>query len=228
MADSGYSYDTLVASLSALGTTSGALISLSVTGKDSEIIPLVDYGDFSQHVFFSDAIRKFNTSLTNIIAAYPIGISGTDISSLSAENIYKVDDFKKKSTGFDLWLLNKLGVTIILTTHYLQEAEKMCDRIGILSKGSLVALDSTRNILSRIQTKKVIFKINSPIDLKNDSLKSLKIIYNNKNEVCVSYEKNAVTMNELIEIFHKANIKIIDISSDDGDLEDVFINITKN
>ena len=132
----------------------------------------------------------------------------------------------------DLWdnvkLLNKLGVTIILTTHYLQEAEQMCNRIGILNKGSLVALDSTQNLLNKIQTKKVIFKINSPIDLKNDSLKSLKIIYNNKNEVCVSYEKNAVTMNELIEIFHKANIKIIDISSDDGDLEDVFINITKN
>ena len=64
--------------------------------------------------------------------------------------------------------------------------------------------------------------------MKNDSLKSLKVIYNNKNEVCVSYEKNALNIGELIGIFNKANIKIIDISSDDGDLEDVFINITKN
>jgi ABC-2 type transport system ATP-binding protein len=139
-----------------------------------------------------------------------------------------VDVNLRKNLWDNVKLLNKLGVTIILTTHYLQEAEKMCDRIGILSKGSLVALDSTRNLLSRIQTKKVIFKINSPIDLKNDSLKSLKIIYNNKNEICVSYEKNVLTMSELIEIFNKANIKIIDITSDDGDLEDVFINITKN
>ena len=139
-----------------------------------------------------------------------------------------VDVNLRKNLWDNVKLLNKLGVTIILTTHYLQEAEKMCDRIGILSKGSLVALDSTRNLLSRIQTKKVIFKINSPIDLKNDSLKSLKIIYNNKNEICVSYEKNVLTMSELIEIFNKANIKIIDISSDDGDLEDVFTNLTKN
>ena len=139
-----------------------------------------------------------------------------------------VDVNLRKNLWDNVKLLNKLGVTIILTTHYLQEAEKMCDRIGILSKGSLVALDSTQNLLSRIQTKKVIFKINSPIDLKNDSLKSLKIIYNNKNEICVSYEKNVLTMSELIEIFNKANIKIIDISSDDGDLEDVYINITKN
>ena len=132
----------------------------------------------------------------------------------------------------NLWdsvkLLNKLGVTIILTTHYLQEAEEMCDRIGILSKGTLVALDSTKNLINRIKTKKVTFKIDSPIDFKNISLKSLKILYNNEYEICVSYDKNAFTMSELIEIFNKKNIKIIDISSDDGDLEDVFINITKN
>ena len=111
MAYSGFSYDTLVASLSALGTTSGELISLSVTSKDSEITPLVDYGDFSQHVFFSDAIRKFNAALTNIIATYPIGISGSDVSSLSAANIYEVDEFRKKAKGFDLWLLERLAIT---------------------------------------------------------------------------------------------------------------------
>ncbi len=139
-----------------------------------------------------------------------------------------VDINLRKNLWDSVKLLNKLGVTVILTTHYLEEAEQMCDRIGILTKGSLVALDSTQNLLSRIKTKKVIFKIDSPINLKNYSLKSLKIIYNNKNEICVSYEKNALTMNELIEIFNKEKIKIIDISSDDGDLEDVFINITKN
>jgi hypothetical protein len=111
MADSGFSYDTLVASLSALGTSSGALISLSVTGKDSGVMPLVDYGDFSQYIFFGNAVRRFNTSLDRIVGEYPIGASGTDTASLCAENIFKVDEFKKKSTGFDLWLLNKLGIT---------------------------------------------------------------------------------------------------------------------
>ena len=54
-------------------------------------------------------------------------------------------------------LLNKQGVTTILTTHYLEEAEKMCDRIGILNDGNLVALDTTKNLLERIQTKIVYF-----------------------------------------------------------------------
>ena len=58
----GYSYDTLVASLSAIGSSSGALISLSVTGKDSKVLPLVNYGDFSQHIFFGDAVFKIDTS----------------------------------------------------------------------------------------------------------------------------------------------------------------------
>ena len=64
----------------------------------------------------------------------------------------------------NLWenvkLLNKIGVTIILTTHYLIEAEQMCDRIGILSKGNLVALDTTKNLINKIQTKTVTFTIN--------------------------------------------------------------------
>ena len=69
----------------------------------------------------------------------------------------------------NLWknvrLLNDLGVTIILTTHYLEEAEEMCDRIAILNKGNIVALDSTKNLLDRIQTKKVTFKTDKIIDI---------------------------------------------------------------
>ena len=78
-----------------------------------------------------------------------------------------VDVELRKNLWDNVKMLNKLGVTIILTTHYLEEAEKMCNRIGIVNNGSLVALDSTQNLLKRIQTKKVVFKINSPINLKN-------------------------------------------------------------
>ena len=57
MADSGYSYDTLVASLSAIGTSSGSLISRSVTGNRNKVLPLVDYGDFSQHIFLGNKFQ---------------------------------------------------------------------------------------------------------------------------------------------------------------------------
>jgi ABC-2 type transport system ATP-binding protein len=132
----------------------------------------------------------------------------------------------------NLWknvrLLNDLGVTIILTTHYLEEAEEMCDRIAILNKGNIVALDSTKNLLDRIQTKKVTFKTNKIINIKNEDIDSLKVISKVGTEICVSYEKSKIHMEELINLIKKNNVKIIDISTDDGDLEDVFLRLIKN
>ena len=132
----------------------------------------------------------------------------------------------------NLWdnvkLLNKQGVTIILTTHYLNEAEQMCDRIGILNKGDLVALDTTKNLLNRIQTKIVKFKVNTKVNINNNSLKSTNILSNEVNELVLSYEKSSIGIDEIIKFINEQNIKISDISTDDGDLEDVFIRLTKN
>ena len=125
-------------------------------------------------------------------------------------------------------LLNKQGVTIILTTHYLAEAEEMCDRIGILNKGKLVALDSTKNLLKRIQTKKVTFTVNKEVNINNNSLNSLKILSNSSDQLIISYEKSELAINEIITFINKQHIVISDISTDDGDLEDVFLRLTKN
>jgi ABC-2 type transport system ATP-binding protein len=124
--------------------------------------------------------------------------------------------------------LNKQGVTIILTTHYLLEAEEMCDRIGILNKGNLVALDSTKNLLKIIQTKIVTFVVNGKVNIENQSLKSLNVIDNQPGQLIVSYEKSLLNIGELINYINKQNIKISDISTDDGNLEDVFLRLTKN
>ena len=132
----------------------------------------------------------------------------------------------------NLWknvrLLNDLGVTIILTTHYLEEAEEMCDRIAILNKGNIVALDSTKNLLDKIQTKKVTFKSDKKIDIKSGDLPSLKLISKSETEICVSYEKSKINMEDLINLIKNNNVKILDISTDDGDLEDVFLRLIKN
>ena len=104
-----------------------------------------------------------------------------------------VDVELRKNLWENVRLLNNQGVTIILTTHYLEEAEEMCDRIAILNKGNaLVALDSTKNLLNKIQTKKVTIKTDKKINIKDDDLESLKIISNSENEICVSYEKSKI------------------------------------
>ncbi len=124
--------------------------------------------------------------------------------------------------------LNKEGVTIILTTHYLIEAQEMCDRIAIINKGNLVALDSTERLLERIKTKKVNFKIRN-IDLSKElSLKNVKFKINSNKSILVTYEKNSLDFDEIVNYLIKNNIKIEDISTEDADLEDVFVQLTKH
>ena len=139
-----------------------------------------------------------------------------------------VDVELRKNLWENVKLLNKIGVTIILTTHYLIEAEEMCDRIGILSKGNLVALDTTKNLISKIQTKIVTFTTSVKNKIDKIPLKSLKIISQIEDKLTISYEKNYLRIDEIISYFSKKNISILDISTDDADIEDVYINLTKN
>ena len=139
-----------------------------------------------------------------------------------------VDVELRKTLWENVKSLNNQGVTIILTTHYLEEAEKTCDRIGIINHGELVALDTTKNLLDRIQTKIVKFKIKGKSNLKDESLNSLKLLENTNNELVVSYEKSKINIDMIISKLKGENIEIIDISTDDGDLEDVFLRLTKN
>ena len=124
--------------------------------------------------------------------------------------------------------LNKQGVTTILTTHYLEEAEKMCDRIGIINDGKLVALDTTKNLLDRIQTKIVYFTTDKKTNINDNTFESLKVISNDEERLVLSYEKSKLTIDTIITEIKKQNIKIHDISTDDGDLEDVFLRLTKS
>ena len=124
--------------------------------------------------------------------------------------------------------LNKEGVTIILTTHYLLEAQEMCDRIAIIDKGNLVALDTTKKLLERIQTKKINFKVES-VDLdKTLFIKAIKFKIISKNLTTAFYEKSSLNFGEIVNYFNQNNIKIEDIATDDGDLEDVFVQLTKH
>ena len=139
-----------------------------------------------------------------------------------------VDVELRKKLWENVKSLNEKGVTIILTTHYLEEAEKMCDRIGILNHGNLVALDSTKNLLNRSKIKKVSFKTDKKVNLNIENLKSLKIISSDVSEISVSYDKNKISIEDIIDEIKNTNTQILDIFTDDGDLEDVFFHLTKN
>jgi ABC-2 type transport system ATP-binding protein len=124
--------------------------------------------------------------------------------------------------------LNKEGVTIILTTHYLLEAQEMCDRIAIIDKGNLVALDTTQKLLERIQTKKINFTVKDVDINKSLLIKGIKLKIISKNLISATYEKGSLDFREIINYLNQNEIKIEDISTEEGDLEDVFVQLTKH
>ena len=124
--------------------------------------------------------------------------------------------------------LNKQGVTIILTTHVMYEAQEMCNRIAILNKGNLIKLDTTDNLLNSIKTKKIIFKVNKINTINLENLNGIKFSYKSNNEITASYEKKKHKIDEIISKVKNAGMEIYDISTDEGNLEDIFIDLTKS
>ncbi len=132
----------------------------------------------------------------------------------------------------NLWnnvkMLNKQGVTIILTTHLMYEAEEMCNKIAIIDKGNLIKLDTTDNLLDTIKTKKIIFKVNKINTINPENLNGIKFSYNSNNEITALYERKKHHIDEIISKIKKSGMEIYDISTDEGSLEDVFIQLTKS
>ena len=139
-----------------------------------------------------------------------------------------VDVELRKNLWENVKTLNKKGVTIILTTHLMYEAEEMCNRIAIINKGNLVKLDTTENLLDSIKTKKIIFKVKKINKINIENLNGIRFSYNSNNEVVASYERKKHKIDEIINEVKNAQMEIYDISTDEGNLEDVFIDLTKN
>ena len=123
--------------------------------------------------------------------------------------------------------LNNQGVTIILTTHLMYEAQEMCSKIAIINKGNLVAIDTTSNLLDRIKTKKIIFKVKKTTSIDKQKINGIKVSYNSENEIVILYERKKHKIDEIINKVKSAGMEIYDISTDEGNLEDVFIDLIK-
>ena len=132
----------------------------------------------------------------------------------------------------DLWnnlkAVNKQGVTIILTTHLMYEAEEMCNKIAIINKGNLIKLDTTENLLDSIKTKKIIFKVKKIQKINPENLNGIKFSYSSNNEITVLYERKKHKIDEIINKIKSTGMEIHDISTEEGNLEDIFIDLTKS
>ena len=121
--------------------------------------------------------------------------------------------------------LNADGMTVILTTHYLEEAQEMCDQIAIIHEGALRALDTTANLLSKLDTKTLVVESEPPVDISLPA--GVTQSQRADGTLAFTYSRSAISPSEILDALRLAGVKILDIQTEQPDLQDVFLDITK-
>ena len=123
--------------------------------------------------------------------------------------------------------LNEQGMTIILTTHYLEEAEEMCDEIAIINEGRLVAQDSTANMLSKLDAKTMIIQPDAPVTRLPEA-PGLAVERRADGALTICYVARETSAEAVLEAVHAAGIRIRDVRTEQADLQDVFLELTRS
>ncbi len=123
--------------------------------------------------------------------------------------------------------LNAQGVTVVLTTHYLEEAEELCDRIAIINHGRLIANEPTRTLVGMAQEKLVEVTVDRDIMAAPDNACFQKIELKGERVLAITYSKDKVNAGEVLAAVQKDGYGIIDVVTREADLEDVFLNLTR-
>jgi len=121
--------------------------------------------------------------------------------------------------------LNKKGTTIFLTTHYIEEAEKLCDRVCIINKGKIIEIDDKKKLIKRFSKSQITIELEDklktiPKDIKKYNYK----IDGNK----LIFLEDKIKINGILNIFEKNKLKIIDVNMESTSLEDIFMKMVKN
>jgi ABC-2 type transport system ATP-binding protein len=123
--------------------------------------------------------------------------------------------------------LNKQGVTVVLTTHYLEEAEQLCDRIAIINHGRLITNEPTRDLIAKAQDKAVVVEVDRDVETSPDSACFERIDITGPRTIEITYRKDKVNAGQVLDVLQKEGFGIVDVSTRDPDLEDVFLSLTR-
>ena len=125
--------------------------------------------------------------------------------------------------------LNKMGTTVLLTTHYLEEAEELCDRVAIINKGRVVACDETKTLLGNMDSKELIVTVASAINEVPQSLRGFgyNVDLRGNNQLTFRYSPSKVEIASILDRVKEAGLAIADLTTEESDLEDLFLRITR-
>src|SRR5690349_18559263 len=121
--------------------------------------------------------------------------------------------------------LNEEGVTVVLTTHYLEEAEELCDRIAIINHGKVVANEPTRQLVAKAQEKAVVVSFDHELDSvpTNDCFENIRLL--DERTIEITYRKDKVSAGEVLAAVQRDGFSIVDVRTREPDLEDVFLSL---
>jgi ABC-2 type transport system ATP-binding protein len=123
--------------------------------------------------------------------------------------------------------LNEAGVTVVLTTHYLEEAEELCDRIAIINHGRLIANEPTRALVGMAQEKQVEVTVDRDLAALPEASCFSKVERKSDRVLAITYRKDVANAGEVLAAVARDGYGIVDVSTKEADLEDVFLNLTR-
>jgi ABC-2 type transport system ATP-binding protein len=123
--------------------------------------------------------------------------------------------------------LNAAGTTVLLTTHYLEEAQELCDRIAIINHGKLVANDTKKNLLSRIDNKKVTITIDQDLTEVPPNMRVHGWELTAPRQLSLAYQPSKITIGQMLMAVQVNGLAIVDLSTIETDLEDIFLQLTQ-
>ena len=123
--------------------------------------------------------------------------------------------------------LNAQGVTILLTTHYLEEAEELCDRIAIINHGRLIACDQTKNLMGKLDSKRVTVMLSEDLGQIPDTLQKFNVTLKNPRELEFTYQPSQLRSSDIIIAVQDAGLQFAEIATKEPELEDIFVQLTQ-
>lgn len=123
--------------------------------------------------------------------------------------------------------MNARGVTIVLTTHYLEEAEELCDKIAIINHGEVVTCDTTANLLKHLDEKQLIVQGAERLTSVPNTLKDMQAHIDKNGALVIKFSPSKINMGEILKKLAEASLEIIDLTTTQSDLEDIFLQLTK-
>ena len=123
--------------------------------------------------------------------------------------------------------LNANGTTVVLTTHYLEEAEELCDRVAIINHGQVIACDDTRALVARLDNKELRLSVAEEITALPGTLSDFHVDIPNSHQLVFRYRTSETQVGAILGAVAEAGLTVTDLSTKEPDLEDVFLELTR-